>query len=489
MEPVTVDLPPGVVRTGTEYSTPGRYCDANLWRWFGGASGPIGGWEAASLTAVSGKARAVLPWSDNGVSAYVAIGTHTHLYVMSRSGAVSDITPVGFHPGRADAIVGGGYGIGPYGLSSYGTPRPSSSQITPASVWSLDTWGDYLVGCMAEDGVIYEWTLNTAVPAVPVTNAPTARAILSTADRQLVALAAGGDRRRIEWSDRENRNNWVSTDTNYAGGFSLATAGELVTGRQIDGANLIWTNVDLWVMTFVGRPFGYGLKRRGSGCGAVSMNCMIVTDSGVLWMGANNFWSYNGYPQPLACDVQDHVFTDINKVQISKVYAVHNVAFGEVTWRYPSAESDEIDRYVTFNYREKHWTIGELVRLSGADAGVFPWPVEVGGDGYVYSHETGFTHGAAPFARTGPYEIGQGDRVIEVQGIVPDVSGLGDVSVSFVTHDWPETAAGGFGPYTLNAKTDARFTARSVSMTFTGDDGTDFRVGRFRLHGKIKGQR
>lgn len=488
-----VELPPGVVRKGTEYESRGRYFDANLWRWIAGTAGPIGGWLASSISAVSGAARAILPWSADDSSGWAAIGTHTNLYVMSRSGAVSDITPVGFTPGRTDAIVGGGYGMGPYGVGTYGTRRTMVTQVTPASVWSLDTWGEHLIGCMADDGKIYEWALDAAAPAVQVANSPAARAILATSDRILMALGAGGEPRRIAWSDRENNTVWTDTATNYAGSFNLQTAGRIIAGRQINGGSLIWTDLDLWLADFKGQPLVYGFSKRGTGCGAVSMNCMAVTDAGVFWMGKNGFFAYDGFTQPLPCDVHDYVFSDINTTQASKVFALHNSAFGEVTWRYVSltSEQSEIDRYVTYNYRERHWTIGQLVRLCGADSGVFPYPMEVGSDGYVYDHEKGFDHDETdPYAKTGPFEIGEGERLMQVQRIVPDVSTLGAVSVSFETRDRPNTSPPvSFGPYSLTDKTDVRFTARLVEMKLTGEDGQDFRVGRFRLEGQQMGRR
>ena len=79
-----------------------------------------------------------------------------------------------------------------------------------------------------------------------------------------------------------------------------------------------------------------------------------------------------------------------------------------MTWFYPSAASTEIDSYVTWNYREKHWTVGELARLSGIDRGPMTYPLLIGADGYVYEHETGFAYpgSANPWLESGPFEFG-----------------------------------------------------------------------------------
>lgn len=487
---VTIDPPPGVVRIGTEYKSKGRFYDTNLWRWYGGGSGPVGGWVQHSTGAVSGKARAIISWRDNAGNAWGAIGTHTGLYAMTRSGGLSDITPSGFVIGRADATTGGGYGSGVYGAGAYGTPRPSTYEVLDASVWSLDTWGEYLVGVMSDDGVIYQWELDVSVDAAPLANAPDATAIVVTAERIMMALGADGNPRRVKWSGQEDNTDWTPGAGDYAGQFDLQTPGKLMCGKRINGGTLLFTDVDVWLATFVGQPLVYGFENRGENCGVISRQCVAPTGSLVFWMGKNGFYVFDGYTRPLPCDVQDKVFADINYIQSSKVTAFHNSAFGEVWWFYCSSNSVEIDRYVVYNYRENHWTIGSLVRLCGTDRGVFLNPMLVGDDGIVYDHETGtLRDGVQPYARTGPFEIGQGDQTVMVRKVIPDERNLGSVTVSFATRFFPMGAEVVYGPYSLTENTDTRFTARQVEMTYTGVADTDFQVGNFRCDVVARGRR
>ena len=55
-----------------------------------------------------------------------------------------------------------------------------------------------------------------------------------------------------------------------------------------------------------------------------------------------------------------------------------NGQFGEVWWFYCSENSTEIDRYVAYDYTERHWLIGNLARTSGTERGVFRYPVMAG---------------------------------------------------------------------------------------------------------------
>lgn len=481
---LALDIPPGVYRNGTNYQSQGRYYDADLVRFHEGTIRPIGGWAERGNEAMEGKARAIISWASNGGLAWTAVGTHSQLYAVSRSGAVRPITPVtGFTPGRADAITGGGYGEGAYGAGLYGTPRTGSTTIIPASVWSLDTWGEYLVGTIGT--TIFEWTLNTSVVAVPIANAPTAEAILVTEERIMFALGSDGDPRAVDWSDAEDNTDWTPSSTNLAGGKRLQTNGKLQCGKRLRGGCLLWTDVDVHAVSYVGLPLVYNFERLATGCGVASKGAVAVVNDEAFWMGTNSFWVYRGGVVPLPCEVSDYVFSDLNHTQISKVSAWHNSDWGEVWWHYPSAASDEVDRYVVFSYREGHWTIGEIDRLCGCERAGLPNPQLVDSDGAIYNHEIGNAKDARlPFLTSGPVEIGEGDRTMEVHAIIPDESNLGDVAVSFFTGDYPMSSDTTVAAVTSTAKTDVRFSDRRVAVKMTGPADTDFRIGRFRFAAK-----
>ena len=85
----------------------------------------------------------------------------------------------------------GGYGDGNYGQSIYGAPFPDTNQVMDASMWTLDTFGQYLVGCMSDDGNVYQWELDTGTPAALVAGAPSGAALFTTAEGMLMVLARG----------------------------------------------------------------------------------------------------------------------------------------------------------------------------------------------------------------------------------------------------------------------------------------------------------
>lgn len=493
MSRIPLALEPGIYRNGTEYQSKGRWYDGNLVRFYARTIQPYGGWLIHSTSAMLGKSRALITWKDNNGTSRAAIGTHTNLYAMARTGTIYDITPAGFTPGRADAAQAGGYGSGTYGTGSYGSPRPATGTLKDASVWSIDTWGEYLNGVMADDGIIYQWTLDPAIIAVAVTNAPTARAILVTAQRILMALGAEGNPRRVKWSDQEDNTDWTPSATNQAGDFDLQTNGQLMLGKKVKGGALLLTNEDAHVATYTGDTlvYSFGDGPVATGCGAISQNCAAVFDNSIFWMSKSGFWKYNGgFVQAIDCEVLDYIFSDINLEQSSKTTCEVDSSFGEVTWRYQSNDSTgDIDKYVTLTQDGK-FQFGSMARLVGSDAGVFQNHLAVSNDGYVYDHEVGFVYdGAIPFLEGGPVELGEGDNTYDVNGYIPDEKTLGDVTIKFFAKYEPEDSPVTYGPFIASAKTDFRLSARQVNVRFDGAVLGSWRIGIPRLLVEQAGER
>jgi hypothetical protein len=490
---IPLKIPPGVYRNGTEYQSMGRWFDANLVRWYENTLRPIGGWRKKSETAMTGSCRGILTWRSNSGGRYIAMGTHSKLYIMDENAVLKDITPTGFTAGRASAVSGTGYGYNTYGSFAYGVARPDVGTVAPATTWSLDSWGEYLVGCSDTDGKLYEWQLGFATPtlAAVITNAPTGcAALLSTAERFLFALGASSNGRLVKWSDQEVNTTWTPLATNQAGDFEINTSGSLKCGKRVRGINLLFTDVDVHTASYVGLPYVYSFERVGSGCGVISAQAVAAIDSAAMWMSRSGFWVYDGYVKPMPCDVSDYVFQNMNYNQMSKVYAVHNSKYGEVWWFYPSSASNENDSYVVFNYRESTWNIGVMGRTAGTDRGVFTNPIMVDASGYIYEHEVGYAYdGGSVYAESGPMEIGNGDNIMSVRQVIPDEQTLGEVQISFKTRFYPMDTEYTYGPYSAAIPTDVRFSGRQVKIRYTGAVLEDWRVGVNRIEAVAAGKR
>ena len=490
---VDLKIPPGVYRNGTDLQGEGRWRDVNLVRWHDGLMRPVGGWRTKSATAGANKLRRMLSWTDNSANRYIAAGSYNKLYAYNNAGTQYDITPSGLTSGREDAAAFTAYGSGIYGSLGYGVARQDTTNIQSATVWHLQPWGERLLAQNADDGKIYEWSLNTGTPAALLSNAPTNNeAIVVTAERFVFALGAGGNPRKVQWSDREDNNTWTAATTNEAGDLELATAGTIMAGVNVRGGTLILTSRDSFYAVYQGPPYVYGIERVGTASGLAAPLACVAVDQGAVWMGVNSFFIYNGSSvSELNSEVSDYVFTDINKSQISKVFGVSNSLYNEVWWFYPSSGSTENDRYVVFNYSENTWYIGDLDRTAGVDRGAFRQPMLAdASDRHIYEHEVGFDYsGLTPFAETGPFRIGTGDNVISVTELIPDEKNQGDVNAIFKSRFYPNGTERSYGPYSLTNPTSVRFTGRQLRLRVEGQNLTDWRVGINRVSAVAGGRR
>jgi hypothetical protein len=505
---IPLNFPPGVFRNGTAYQAKGRWYDANLVRWRNRQLQPIGGWQRVSTSPFSGKARGLIAWRTNDQDRWLAVGTSTGLFVFDRNNLFIDVTPGTeedpFLVGRDTSVYGLGFGVGKYGEDAYGTERPPSGLVLEAAYWSLDTWGENLIACAPHDGRIYEWIAGPEGSPQPqaeiIANAPIdCRGAIVTEERHLVALGANGDPRKIAWSSQEDNTAWTPSATNTAGDLQLVTAGFVLSARRMPGQTLIWTDQDVHAMRYVGPPLVYGIERVGTSCGLAGPNAHMSFGNAVVWMSEKGFFVYDGVVRPLESEVNDYVFNDINFFQNAKITAGHLANEGEIWWFYPSKNSVENNRYVIWNYRENHWSIGQLPRTAWIDSGVYPFPIAAGADNHIYQHEQGWTNNGASrvgqvYAKSAPIEIGSGDQVMFVKQLIPD--GCPNVPtctrVSFEVKQTPTGPATIFGPYNFNRPdgyADARFNARQVAITVEGVVDSGFTFGTLRLDAAPGGNR
>jgi hypothetical protein len=489
-----IALPPGLFRAGTQYQSKGRWYDGHLVRFIANTIQPIGGWRRmpasnnGQIATLTGVPRGAVAWRSDSGDTIVGAGTTQKLYVI-KGGVRYDVTPAGFVTGRADSIIPGvsgqgasAYGSGLYGAGPYGE-APSTGTAQEADTWQLDVFGDYLVGVSTSDRKFYVWQGATGTPAAMPSGAPTQlRGVVCTPERFVFLLGANGNVRSVAWPSQETFEEFTPTGENTAGDFELTTNGALMSGRRTRKETLLWTDDDVHTATYIGGELVYRFEQAGEKCGIVAPNACAVIDTTAYWMGKNSFYLYDGFVKPLSSDVHDYVFRDINRAQLAKVFAVTNAEFGEVTWYYPSAGSVENDRYVTYNFREGHWAFGQMARSAGVDAGATRYPVLFAPTGEPYEHEVGEDRGdEEPYLESGPFELGEGDRVLDVQSLVPDERTLGDVAATFYVKYYPMGAEESYGPYTLEELTDVRFSGREFRLRLVQGNEVDWRIGVMRV--------
>ena len=435
--------------------------------------------------------------------------------------------------GPATSIYGYGWGAGTWSTSTWSTTRQgltgAEGVLLQSTKWALDNWGeDVLV--QKFDGSLYYWDTSSGLSSnvastTNVSAAPTKSRFMMVSgdDRHVICFGtettigttSTQDNMFIRWSHQETTNTWAPTATNTAGSQRLTDGNQINAAVRSRGAILIFTDTSLYQMQFIGPPFTFGFKQLGSNCGAVGINSAIDISGKIYWMGNDSFFTFDGAVKKILCTVQDYVFDDININAMGDVYCAANSDFNEVMWFYPSSNSLQIDRHVTFNYAENLWYTGSLSRSSWADRSVYPNPYATEYDStdstatistiygnkdgrtFVYSHEDGVNDAGSAmtaYIESGDIDIGDGDNFISISRFIPDFKNqVGEVDLTVKSRSYPAKTQTTHGPYAISTTTekqDTRIRGRQLALRVSSDAVDDkWRYGTMRFDGKPDGMR
>tara|TARA_Y100001938_G_C8068006_1_gene421436 strand:- start:30 stop:1886 length:1857 start_codon:yes stop_codon:yes gene_type:complete len=435
--------------------------------------------------------------------------------------------------GPATSIYGYGWGAGTWSRSTWDTTREgltgAEGVLLQSTKWSLDNWGEDVL-IQKFDGSIYYWDTSSGLSSnlasnTNVSNAPTKSRFMMVSgdDRHVICFGtettigttSTQDNMFIRWSDQETVNTWTPTSTNTAGSQRLTSGNKINAAVRSRGAVLIWTDLALYQMQFIGAPFTFGFKQLGSNCGAVGINAAVDIGGISFWMGNDSFFQFDGAVKKIPCSVQDYVFDDINNNAIGDVFCAANTDFNEVMWFYPSGNSLQIDRHVTYNYAEKLWYTGSLARSTWADRGVYsnPYATEFdssdttatistiygnkAGRTFVYAQEDGVNAAGGAmtaYIESGDIDIADGDNFMSISRFIPDFKNqVGNVDVTVKSRSYPTTTQTTHGPYevsTSTTKQDTRIRGRQLALRVSSDATDDnWRYGTMRFDGKPDGMR
>ena len=381
------------------------------------------------------------------------------------NGGASVVGVYQINTGLDTSVLGTGWGAGLWGAAGWGSPSGTAIPGAQLRLWSHDNYGEDLV-INARDGGVFYWDESSGLNAraVPLTalaganKVPTIARQVLVSDRDRHVLAFGCDDEfspgvedplLIRFSAQEDITDWETRTDNTAGSLRISTGSEITAAVKTKQQVLVFTDVSLHTVQFVGAPFTFGLNEVSQGVSIAGQNAAVAVNDSVYWMGKNQFYIYNGNVQEIPCTVKEYVFADFNVYQTNKVVAGHNSEYGEIWWFYPSLNSDNIDRYVIFNYQQNIWYYGNLTRTAWISRGVFGYPVAAGSDGYLYYHEFGINDGSQNppvglncYVQSTAFDMSEGDKLMSAWRIIPDLTfrtsdGSPLVTFTLKTQDFP----------------------------------------------------
>ena len=391
------------------------------------------------------------------------------------------------YAGLATTTAGFGWGTGTWGRGTWGSGSTTPVYLPARIVFQdryldnlyfnyRDATGGALTGTAGTN--IYYWVYNVGFTtrAVPLTSAtdsdgntvsPAPIAVprqvgqtLFAPSGHLLALgctsynAAGSapdyvgsyDPLLIRWANVDpfvgpQPQIWQPTLTNTAGDLRVASGSRIVCGKITRQEVLIFTDFALNSLQFLGTQEVFGLQELDNNISIQGPNVVAVANNIVYWMGVDKFYLYSGRVDTLPCTLRQYVFQDINTNIAELFVAGTNGQYNEVVWFYASRDSNEINRYVIYNYLEQIWYYGQLSRTYWTDAGYVVNPIAVS-NGWVYQHELGNNdgqpQGAAPlpissYIKSADFDIDDGEKFTLIRKIIPDVNFNGSETFEPVT--------------------------------------------------------
>lgn len=364
----------------------------------------------------------------------------------STGGGTAIVVSFEISVGPVTTTYGYGWGAGSWGALGWG-----SNAITPITIfqqdWFIDNFDNDIVANV-RDGAIYYWTYNGAfntravllsslAGATDVPNEAT-QVLVSQNDKHLLAFGCtpygGGsfDPLLIRWANQDEPTNWTPAPTNSAGFIRVSRGSRIVRALPTRQEILVWTDSHLYTLQFTGTTDVFSLQEYADNISIMSPRACISANNVTYWMGQDKFYAYSGRVETLPCTLRNYVFNDFNYDQVEQVVCGTNEQWHEVWWFYPSASAQTNDRYVIYNYLERIWYYGNIARTAWLDSPSRQYPQAVGGN-YVYNHEQGLNDDTLPmtsFITTNDFDIGDGENLILIKRIIPDVDFNGSTAAT-----------------------------------------------------------
>ena len=493
-------------------------------------------------------------------------GTFTINQASNASGTVStggSLSVIPYeHIGPREQTYGYGWGMDPWSNGNWGEAAAASDVTLEPGLWSLSNFGEVLIATIL-NGKTFTW--NSGIGARLTTRASTTTSnfettsnptktrvtLVSPTTRHLIHLGTettiGNEQTQddmfIRFSDQEAINTYAPSATNTAGTQRLQDGTKIIGALKAKEVILIWTDNALYTMKFIGSPFTFGFEQVGTNCGLIGQNAVVEIDGAAFWLSPKGFFMFDGTVKSLSCTVEDNVFDNFDTTKGQQVSAGLNNLFTEITWYYPSANSDYNDKYVVFNFGESAgvpggvWYTGTEARTSWMDATIYPnpyatkynstatgtFPAIVGESGLgqttYFEHEVGTdqvnpngtTTTVSSFIQSFDFDLEQrsrnqkgqasgpkiaGETFIALRRFVPDFKTLlGNAKVTIGLKRYPQqtSTTSTYSPFTITSTTtkkDTRARGRFCSFKIENNAASEsWRFGTFRVDVQPDGRR
>lgn len=337
--------------------------------------------------------------TDIGSGQYTITSSTNASSTATGGGTVTAAYQINVGPEVVAPLVG--WGAGAWGNGVWGVGSPSTDALR---VWSQSNFGEDLVFA-PRGGDLFYWEASggITVRGVAVTSlagasdVPVIVNIVYVSDISRFVFCFGCneigqsiiDPMLIRWSDQESVVDWTPSPTSQSSFLRLSQGSQIVANQQSREEILVWTDVALYTLQYLGGADGWGAKLIGENISIAGQHAASLASGVTYWIGTDKFYKYDGRTQTLRCDLRQYIFSDINQDQIGQVTSGTSEGFNEIWWFYCSKNSTVIDKYVVYNYLEDIWFYGNMGRTAWLDSGFQAGPIAATYSKNLVNHEVG----------------------------------------------------------------------------------------------------
>lgn len=379
--------------------------------------------------------------------------------------------------------------------------QKDESSTAPATSWSLETWGSWMVAAngLAGDNFYVNKFVGAGWVQVTGTDVPTRIRKLLRRGPFLLALNTDEGGQMLEWCDIDDIEDWdrSASPTEAGSLFIRDLDSEIQDAARLGQAVLAYSDNQCVQINLIGSPNWFGYVPLFEGIGAVSNQCVVAANQRHYGRSKTGFWETDGasfnYISPPFLRIW--LEKNANKNQISKTCGWWDSDRSMICWSFPTS-TDENDITIGFNYETKTWTFFPYGRTAGFHKGVFDYPVAGAPDGSVFYHNFGVDadgEAAAASVRTRPLDLGDSSVWKYVDSLKIMLHELaGNVTVRVGTQQyvddaisWQPAQSLDDGFENLYDRVETKFLVLEIAST---ESSADWAVSGFELFGRAEGR-
>lgn len=336
-----------------------------------------------------------------------------------------------------------------------------SGMYTPATDtrWRFTQYGNATIATNTTDVL----QVSTAGDFADIAGAPKAR-IIETVAGFVMAFATNdplnGDMPDMWWSSGlYDHLAWTpSQATQSANGRLLDSPGAITAAKKLGNDIVAYKNSSMYLGQFVGPPIIWQWQQIPGEIGAISQEAVVSIDTAHVFIGADDFWMYDGArPISIGAPVREWFFNNSSAQYRYRTIGYYDRFNGLVYWYFASNWSQDgaLDKALVYNVKTKAW--GLVVRtiqtaIEYINQGL---TYDTVGDSYpTYDDFFGLSFDSPQW-----FAQGSSPAIVTMGGDLQLLSGTADHS-SFTTNE-----IGDGGVYTTVSQIRPRFLTRPAAST------------------------